>query len=102
MGQVGKDGSKAEKKEGDRDVKARVVMPADMAAHVGLFGCGGTRDKHFCSHCHCHTKELMIGVPTNPLNLFRPFHAPHLSKIPEKNVIKNIYFKNLQLIIYNL
>lgn len=57
MGQVGKDGSKAEKKEGDRDVKVRVVMPADMAAHVGLFGCGGTRDKHFCSHCHCHTKE---------------------------------------------
>ena len=57
LGQVSKDGSKAEKKEGDRDVRVRVVRPADMAAHVGLFGCGGTRDKHFCSHCFCHTTE---------------------------------------------
>ena len=76
LGQVANDGSKAEKKEGDRDVRVQVVMPADMAAHVGLFGCGGTRDKHFCSHCHCHTKERS-----------KPFH---LIKVDEDTTMGDI------------
>ena len=49
MGQVGKDGSMAEMQEGNRDVKVQVVIPADMAAHVGLLGCGAMRQAFLLS-----------------------------------------------------
>ena len=38
LNQVGNDGVKAPLKSGDRDVGLDWVLPADMAAHIGLFG----------------------------------------------------------------
>jgi hypothetical protein len=59
LNQVGQGGVKAPLKSGDRNVGLDMVLPADMAAHIGLFGHGGTRDsnKHFCTHCTCHMSE---------------------------------------------
>jgi hypothetical protein len=70
LGQVGPKGEKEPLQEGDRDVKVEFQMPADMAAHVGLFGHGGLHDKnkHFCTHCKCavterHTPFSLVRVP---------------------------------------
>ena len=56
LNQVGENGVKAPLKSGDRDVGLDWVLPADTAAHIGLFRHGGTQDsnKHFCTHCTCH------------------------------------------------
>jgi hypothetical protein len=53
--QVDRNGTKAPLKSGDRDVAVELVLPSDMAAHVGLLGHGGIRDsnQHFCTNCTC-------------------------------------------------
>ena len=65
LNQVGENGDKSPMKSGDQDVGLDWVMPADMAAHIGLFGHGGTRDsnKHFCTHCTCHMSERHKPLP---------------------------------------
>eukprot|EP00961_Rhodomonas_salina_P054403 730880-Rhodomonas_salina.1 len=30
------------------------VLPSNMATHWGLYGCGGTKDNHFCHRCTTH------------------------------------------------
>jgi hypothetical protein len=72
LNQVGQSGEKAPLKSGDRDVGLDMFLPADMAAHIGLFGHGGTRDsdKHFCTHCACsmlkqHTPHCLVRVGKN-------------------------------------
>jgi len=72
LNQVGQSGEKAPLKSGDRDVGLDMFLPADMAAHIGLFGHGGTRDsdKHFCTHCTCsmskrHTPNCLVRVGKN-------------------------------------
>ena len=59
LNQVLPDGTKAPLESGDRDVRVEVVVPADMAAHVGLLGHGGIRDskKQFCTNCTCCMSE---------------------------------------------
>jgi hypothetical protein len=59
LNQVAPDGTKASLKSGDRDVRVDMVLPADMAAHVGLLGHGGVRDskKQFCTNCTCCLSE---------------------------------------------
>jgi hypothetical protein len=72
LNQAAPDGTKAPLESGDRDVHMEVVVPADMAAHVGLLGHGGIRDskKQFCTNCTCcmserHTPLCLIRVDTD-------------------------------------
>ncbi len=53
--QVDRNRTKEPLKAGDQDVIVDLVLPADMAAHVGLLGQGGIRDsnQHFCTNCTC-------------------------------------------------
>jgi hypothetical protein len=55
LNQVKPKGEKAPLESGDRDVQLDMVLPADMAAHIGLMGQGGIRDsdEQFCTHCGC-------------------------------------------------
>jgi len=50
------DGTLSPEKQGDKHCHIDFHFPADMAAHFGLFGHGGTRDrlKQFCTNCTCH------------------------------------------------
>ena len=44
LNQVKPKGENAPLESGDRDVQVDMVLPADMAAHIGLRGQGGIRD----------------------------------------------------------
>jgi hypothetical protein len=68
LNQVGSNGEKEPLKCWDRDIQVDWVLPADMAAHVGLLGHGGIRDsdEHFCTHCKCLKSDRH-----RPLCLFR-------------------------------
>ena len=69
LNQVSSNGTKAPLTSGDRDMHVDMVLPADMAAHVGLLGHGGVRDskKQFCTNCTCclserHTPLCLVKV----------------------------------------
>jgi hypothetical protein len=53
---MGPDGIVSPEQPGDKHCYIDFHFPADMAAHFGLYGYGGTRDrlKQFCTNCTCH------------------------------------------------
>ncbi len=55
--QVARDGTKEPLKRNDWDIAVELILPSDMAAHVGLLGHGGIRESNqhhdFCTNCTC-------------------------------------------------
>ena len=82
VNQVGPNGERAAKQPGDRDLKIRCILPADMAAHAGLFGQGGTHDKRFCPHCSCHTDQRHA-----PFKVIRTEEAATVEDLAKKHTM---------------